>query len=303
MNKLTLLTRASPLALWQTHEVKRRLVEAHPDLTIEIQPESTGGDREQIRSLQTIGGKDLFASDLRDKIQPGTAAVHSLKDLSVLDQPGLLLACYLPRGRVHDALLSPHSTLEQLPKGAIVGTGSPRRQSLILHKRPDLSCQLIRGNVGTRLKKLQDGFYDAIVLAACGLERLDLLDAVTEHFNPSEFIPAIGQGIITVECASTDTQTIKRLEKIHCPQTQACADAERALNRHLGGDCFSAIGAHAKLSNGQLTLTGFVGSVDGSHQLKHTLTDTVDRADKIGYQVGAELEALGALTLLNQQKR
>lgn len=301
MTKLILLTRRSPLAMWQTEHVREKLLQANPNLDITISAHTTGGDREQRVALQDIGGKDLFASDLQERLQPGMAAVHSLKDLSVNQKPDLTLAATIERATIADALVSHCGKLQSLPLGARIGTASPRRRSQLLALRPDLDCRLIRGNVGTRLGKLDAGEYDAILLAACGLERLNLAERITQHLDPTVFIPAINQAVIGVECLADDPQTQSLLASIHCKKTHCCVEAERAFNRYLGGDCFSAIAAHAQLDQGTLTLRAFVGSIDGGTTLRDELSGPADMPIELGTALAKRLEEQGARALLNNQ--
>ena len=302
MDKLTLLTRRSPLAMWQTETVRDQLLAQHSKLSITLSAHSTGGDREQRVALQDIGGKDLFATDLRNQLQPGMAAVHSLKDLSVNAQPGLTLAAVLPRATEYDALVSRCGKLSELPQQARIGTASPRRRSQLLAVRPDLDCRLIRGNVGTRLQKLDDGEFDAIILAACGLERLGLGERITELLDPKEFIPAIGQAVIGIECLADDQATQGLLQSIHCERTHCCIIAERKFNQYLGGDCFSAIAAHAFLSEKGLSMRTYVGSLDGQTQLRAERLNTHLKPEELGLTLAQELEAQGARALLNPKQ-
>ncbi len=299
MNSITLLTRHSPLAMWQAETVRRLLLEKNPRLSIIIAGQSTQGDREQQIALREIGGKNLFAHDLQKKIQPGFCAVHSLKDLSVHPQENLTLAATLKRTTVCDALVSRYGTLHELRPGARVGTASPRRCSQLLSQRPDLTCKLIRGNVGTRLTKLDAGEFDAVLLAACGLERLNLAQRITEHLDPAVFVPAIGQAVIGIECLRTDQAMQTLLKSIHCEKTFTCIQAERAFNQYLGGDCFSAIAAHAEFNDGQLILRAYVGSLDGKTQLRGQLAGS--DALTLGITLAKQLEADGARALLNQE--
>lgn len=302
MASLTLLTRRSPLAMWQTESVRDQLLTAHPDLTVTLSAHSTGGDREQRVALQEIGGKDLFATDLRKQLQLGMAAVHSLKDLSVNTQPGLTLAATLKRASVFDALVSRCGKLTELPKNARIGTASPRRRSQLLAARPDLNCQLIRGNVGTRLRKLDSGEFDAIILAACGLERLGLGDRITERLDATQFVPAIGQAVIGVECLASDKATQAMLQAVHCQDTHRCILAERSFNQYLGGDCFSAIAAYAFIDQGRLSMRAYVGSLDGSTQLRTEMLQSDLEPQALGLALAKELESQGARALLNPKQ-
>jgi hydroxymethylbilane synthase len=299
MNSITLLTRRSPLAMWQAEAVRDQLQRAHPELTVTISGHSTGGDREQKLALQDVGGKDLFATDLRKRILPGIAAVHSLKDLSVKPQPTLSLAATLKRATPTDALISTNGTLGELPTGARIGTASPRRRSQLLAHRPDLNCQLIRGNVGTRLAKLDEGQFDAIVLATCGLERLGLAHRITEQLDPTQFVPAIAQAVVGIECLSDDQDTINLLKPLHCTSTGGRVQAERAFNQYLEGDCFSAIAAHAQHNGDSLFIRGYVGSLDGKTQLRGELSGPANSPADLGLALAKQLEAQGARELLN----
>jgi hydroxymethylbilane synthase len=297
MNNIRLITRHSPLALCQTETVRDLLLKKNANLSIIISKYSTQGDREQSGALQDIGGKNLFTRDLQKKIQPGSCAVHSLKDLSVHQQPDLMLAATLTRATVCDALVSHCGKLDQLSPGSQVGTASPRRRSQLLAYRPDLNCQLIRGNVGTRLAKLDAGKFDALLLAACGLERLGLTERITERLDTTRFVPAIGQGVIGIECLKTDYPMQTLLKTIHCEQTFTCIQAERAFNRYLGGDCFSAIAAHAQFENGQLIMRAYIGSLDGKIQLRGVLAG--ENPNELGVTLAKQLEAQGARNFLN----
>lgn len=301
MNKITLLTRRSPLALWQAGAVHDQLMQANPNLSIIVSGHSTDGDREQGVALQEIGGKDLFAKDLQKRLEPGAAAVHSLKDLSVNEKPGLTLAATLSRATIPDALVSNKGKLAELPFGARIGTASPRRRSQLLAQRPDLNCLLIRGNVGTRLAKLDAGEYDAIMLAACGLERLGLAGRITEQLDPSIFIPAIAQAVVGIECLTEDSEMREVLKFIHCEKTYTCIQAERAFNQYLGGDCFSAIAAHAELKNSKLFMRAYVGSLDGTRQLRCEGSGQADAPQQLGLKLAKELEKQGARDLLITQ--
>lgn len=301
MNKITIHSRNSPLAMWQTNAVYDALQQHHPKLNIEIESRKTQGDKQQQVALQEIGGKDLFASDLRAQLQMGHIAVHSLKDLSAQPQPGLTLAACLPRGSAADALITrpEYPCLKDLPKNAVIGTASPRRMSQLLTQRPDLKHKLIRGNVETRLNKLKNNEYDAILLACCGLERLQLDHHISERLPIETFIPAIGQGAIAIECLSDDSATLDIVAKINCATTKLCVDAERAVNQYLGGNCFTPIAAHATLTDQTLNLSAFVGSLDGKTVLYETQQGPATNPVELGLAVGTALEKKGAGKLLN----
>lgn len=304
MTTYTIITRASTLAMTQTQQVHNMLMDASPSCDWHIDTVTTPGDQNQTDRLQTIGGKQVFASTLQQALLDHTAdlAVHSLKDLSVHPHPTLTLAAYCKREDPRDVLVSPsHSSLSALPTGATIGTASPRRQALLQQQRPDLQVTLCRGNVQTRLKKLTDKHYDAIILAAAGLHRLSLHDHITEYLDPLTFIPAIGQGVIAVECRSTDTTLQKHLHSIlnHSP-TEQCAIAERAVNQVLGGDCHAAVAAHATLSNNTLTVRAWVGSIHNNMTLSDQVSGVPDNAAVLGQELGHALLNQGARTLLEQ---
>lgn len=261
MVNLVLGTRDSRLALEQTQRVIRALQAHDPTLSIQVRPIRTTGDRIQNRTLQEIGGKGLFVKELQQAILDGTidAAVHSLKDMEVYSDPRLQLTAMLPRESPHDVLVSQHGyQLATLPPHARLGTSSPRRTQQLQDYRPDLVIVPVRGNLDARLKQLEVGAIDALILAEAGLARLELQDRIDEKISLETMIPAAGQGTIAVEClvARTELQTL--FASIHCEKTGACARAERAVVRHLEGDCYTPIGAYATYQeDGSLSLQGY----------------------------------------------
>lgn len=296
-----LVTRHSPLALWQAETVRKQLKQFHPELSIEILGKNTLGDQKKEISLNQIGGKTLFVKELQSALLQGEAdmAVHSVKDLAAKETPGLKLAAILARGDVRDVLVSEKfRSLDQLPQAAVLGTASPRRQSQLLKQRPDLVIKLLRGNVATRLKKLQAGDYDAIVLAAAGLQRLDLAHHITRYFEINEILPAIGQGAIGVECRADHQWVQELLEPLNHAVTADCVRAERHVNACLGGDCFTPIAAHARYEGDQIILRACVGSLDGREQLFASATG-VD-SDSLGALIAEELIKKGAFRLLQR---
>ena len=261
-------TRGSPLALAQAHEVRSRLVAAHgmPEALIEIVVIRTSGDRIQDRPLSEIGGKGLFTKEIEEALLDRgiDLAVHSMKDMPTVLPDGLEITCHLPREDVRDAFLSPRAaSLAELPKGAIVGTSSLRRQAQVLRARPDLRVVPFRGNVETRLRKLGEGVADATLLACAGLRRLGLAGKITAALSTDDFLPAIAQGAIGVEIRSADDRARGLLVTLDHADTTKCIAAERALLARLDGSCRTPIAGLAELSGGQLTLRGMILSPDG----------------------------------------
>ena len=278
--KLTAATRESALALWQTNFVIEKLRTKFPNISIDLNPMKTRGDIILDQPLNKIGGKALFMKELEYAMLEGKAdfAVHSLKDVPYQLPEGFQLAAFCLREDPRDALISNHyNTLDDLPKGAKVGTSSLRRTSQLLYYRPDLTILPLRGNVQTRLQKLDDENYDAIVLAAAGLIRLDLKNRIKEHIDPNICLPAVGQGVIVIEALSNksnQTDVLNVLKKLNHPETQQCILAERSFNESLEGGCHVPVAAHATIEKGIITLTGLVGCVKGTQQLKATQQGT-----------------------------
>jgi hydroxymethylbilane synthase len=263
--RLRIATRRSPLALWQSEHVAARLRAHDPDCAIELVPILTEGDRILDRALADFGGKGLFLKELEEALLDGRAdlAVHSLKDMPAKEPPGLMLAAFLPREDARDALVSANgASLGELPPGARVGTSSPRRRAQLLMLRPDLEVVLMRGNVGTRLAKLDRGECDALLLAYAGLKRLGLGERASEILPVETMVPAAGQGIIAVECRSEDQWLLERLARLDDRESRLAARAERAFTAALGGHCHRPLGAHARLQEGQIELIAFAASDD-----------------------------------------
>ena len=274
--QLTFATRPSALARWQTARVIQLLQAAHPGLECSEYVITTTGDRVLDRPLPEIGGKGLFTSELEDALLSGKvhAAVHSLKDLPVEDTPGIVVAAIPEREVAHDVLVSADgSTISNLPEGARVGTCSLRRTAQLLARRPDLTILPLRGNVDTRVKKVLNGEYDAIVLAQAGLTRLGLQAHISEVFPLEVMLPAPGQGALAVQCRADDAETIELLAAIHDPLTEAAVGAERAFLSNLGGGCSLPVAAFAEKRNGQIILTGAVVSVDGKQAIRLSAVD------------------------------
>lgn len=301
--KIIIATRQSPLALWQTEKVRHLLLQIDAKLQIEFLPLTTRGDEHKDVALSAIGGKSLFAKELQTAVitKKADIAVHSVKDLAAVTLPELKLAAILEREDPRDVLISANAlSFQELPRGAVIGTASPRRRCQLLHLRPDLEIKLLRGNVGTRLAKIANHHYDAIVLAAAGLKRLELQQHVTEYFAAEFLLPAIGQGAIGVECRIDDTDLQRLLAQINHPQTAFAVSSERAVNARLGGNCFTPIAALAKVNNEQLTLTARLGSLDGSRLLASQYAGTIHEAEAIGRLVADDLIQQGGKSLLEQ---
>jgi hydroxymethylbilane synthase len=296
MRPLRIATRGSPMALRQAALVREQLVAAHPRLAtsgaVEIVAIRTTGDRMQDRRLAEIGGKGLFTKEIDEALYAGHAdlAVHSLKDMETWLPPGIVIACVLARDDPRDALLALAPTcLAALPPGARVGTASLRRRAQLLRRRPDLRVEPVRGNAGTRIRKLVDGAFDAIVLALCGLERLGELDLVREILSPAIMLPAVGQGALAVSCRADDDALHRLLAPLDNPQTAACVAAERALLAALDGSCRTPIAGLATLDAGRLRLEARLYKPDGSGELRALETGAMGDAEAIGSSAGAEL--------------
>lgn len=302
---LRIATRKSALALWQAEHVARLLGQAHPELAVELVPLSTRGDEILDRSLATIGGKGLFLKELEVAMQEGRAdiAVHSLKDVPAELEPGFTLAAILERADAADAFISnEYAKLSDLPQGARVGTSSLRRQAQVRALRPDLQLLDLRGNVNTRLAKLDEGHYEAIILACAGVERLGLGHRIRTRLASPEWLPAPGQGAIAVEARVGDTRTIDLLKALDDAHTKIAIDAERALNEQLGGSCAVAIGALCVLGERGLTLHGLVGDAASGSLIRAQASIEGDRPVALGHEVAALLFAQGAGAYLKPQR-
>jgi hydroxymethylbilane synthase len=298
---IRIATRKSALALWQAEFVKAELEKYHANLTVELVPMSTQGDKILDTPLAKIGGKGLFVKELEVAILEGRAdiAVHSMKDVPVDFPDGLELHTICEREDPRDAFVSNrYKSIDELPPGAIVGTSSLRRQCQIKAQRPDLTIRDLRGNVNTRLAKLDAGQYDAIILAAAGLIRLQMPERITALMSAEQSLPANGQGAVGIECRSDDTLTKNLLAPLEHNETRIRVLAERAMNRKLQGGCQVPIGAYATVNGDTLTLDGLVGALDGSVILKHQLTGNIADPEHIGEQLAEQLLAQGANTIL-----
>lgn len=301
MKTLKIATRQSPLALWQAEHIRARLEALHADLTVELVTFVTQGDKILDTPLAKIGGKGLFVKELEAALLDGRAdlAVHSMKDVPMALPEGLTLAVICEREDPLDAFVSnTYACFEDLPQGAKVGTSSLRRKCQILKARPDLDIIDLRGNVGTRLSKLDAGNYDAIILASAGLKRLELTDRIRHNMNPELSLPAVGQGALGLECRENDQAVLDLILPLLHDETNVCVRAERAFNAYLEGGCQVPIAGYATLQNGQLHIEGRVGSIDGVIMLQVQLVGQPEDAEVLGVKLAKELLALGAGELL-----
>ena len=301
MKILTIATRQSPLALWQAEHIRARLEALHADLKVELVTFVTQGDKILDTPLAKIGGKGLFVKELEAALLDGRAdlAVHSMKDVPMALPEGLSLAVICEREDPLDAFVSnTYASFDDLPQGAKVGTSSLRRKSQILKARPDLEIIDLRGNVGTRLSKLDAGLYDAIILASAGLKRLGLAERI-RHTLPAEVsLPAVGQGALGLECRAADQAVLELILPLLHRETDVCVRAERAFNAYLEGGCQVPIAGHATLIEAQLHIEGRVGSVDGATLLKAKLSGTPEQAVELGEMLAQKLVEQGAGDLL-----
>ncbi|RUO48312.1 hydroxymethylbilane synthase [Pseudidiomarina donghaiensis] len=298
---LTIATRKSLLAMWQAEHIKARLEQLHSDLSVELLPMSTKGDVILDTPLAKIGGKGLFVKELEVAMLEGKAdlAVHSMKDLPVEFPEGLELFGICEREDPRDAFVSNnYAQLSELPEGAIVGTCSLRRKCQILANFPHLVVHDLRGNVQTRLRKLDEGQFDAIILAASGLIRLELTDRIKQRIPADLCLPANGQGVLGIECRSDDKATKALLAPLTCADTRSCVLAERAMNRRLQGGCQVPIGAYAELHGDQIHLRGLVGRPDGSEIVEGDIKGHRDHAEALGTELAEYLLARGAGKIL-----
>jgi hydroxymethylbilane synthase len=297
-------TRASALARWQAEWVAARLREAGHQ--VELVPISTRGDRQQVGPIgQIAGGDGVFTKELQRALLAGEIdlAVHSLKDLPTEAVPGLALVAVPPRGPNGDVLVSVrHASLDELPHGAVVGTGSLRRRAQLLYRRPDLQMADIRGNVDTRLAKLERGEYAALVLAEAGLERLGLARYISQRLPKTEMLPAVGQGALGIEARSDDRQTRAAIAVIDDPETHAAVMAERTMLARLSGGCLAPVGAWGRKESGRLALSGVVLAADGSQRLAAEASDE-SGPEELGQQVAEALLEQGAAELIAAARR
>ncbi|VGM95993.1 Porphobilinogen deaminase [uncultured Avibacterium sp.] len=298
---LKIATRRSPLALWQANYIKDRLTQLYPQLTVELVPMVTKGDVILDTPLAKIGGKGLFVKELENALLNGEAdiAVHSMKDVPMQFPAGLGLSVICKREDPRDAFVSnSYRTLDELPEGAVVGTSSLRRQCQLKALRPDLNIQSLRGNVGTRLSKLDNGDYDAIILASAGLIRLGMADRIASFIDTETSLPAAGQGAVGIECRTDDLETQQLLAPLADAETTACVLAERAMNNHLQGGCQVPIAGYAVIRDNQLYLKALVGKTDGSLIIRAENQSAVENSQELGVQVAESLLKQGANEIL-----
>lgn len=298
---LRIATRESPLAMWQAEYVKAALEKAHPDLKVELLPMTTKGDQILDSPLAKIGGKGLFIKELEHALLDGKAdiAVHSMKDVPMEFPEELGLAVICEREDYRDAFVSNnHESFEELPEGAVVGSSSLRRQCQLRAQRPDIVIKDLRGNVNTRLKKLDDGEYDAIILATAGLIRLDMADRIKQALSPELCLPAGGQGAVGIECRLDDVRVLMLLSVLNHGDSAICVSAERAMNQQLNGGCQVPIACLAELEEGALRVRGLVGSSDGSTILRSELIGVTDDAEELGIAIAEDLLSQGAAEIL-----
>lgn len=294
---LRIATRNSPLALWQAHYIRDRLQAAHTELSIEIVSMTTKGDQILDRSLSKVGGKGLFMKELEEAILDGRAdiAVHSMKDVTVDLPAGLEICCVCERETPNDAFVSNNfSSLSELPKGAVVGTSSLRRRAQLKHHFPHLDIQDLRGNVNTRLRKLDEGQYDAIILAAAGLIRLDMAERIADLIDIQRSLPAVGQGIVGIECREGDARIKALVQVLNDTESEICITAERKMNEWLDGGCSVPIAGFAQLDKGVLLMKGVVGDIQNGELLVAQAQGTPEQAAALGEQVAKDLLSQGA---------
>jgi hydroxymethylbilane synthase len=287
--------------MWQARHIQARLATLFPNIEISILGMTTEGDRKLGTSLAKIGGKGLFVKELEDALAQGRAdiAVHSMKDVPMHLPPGFAMAAITERADPRDAFVSKHyQRLAGIPAGGRVGTSSLRRESQLRAHHPQLVIEPLRGNVQTRLRKLDEGMYDAIILAAAGLKRLGLEQRITALLAPEESLPAVGQGALGIECLAGREDLFRLLAPLDHDMTAACVRAERALSRALAGSCNVPLGGFAQTSGGRLRLRGFVGSPDGVRQASAELEGPVAEAEALGTALAQKLKVLGAAEIL-----
>jgi hydroxymethylbilane synthase len=299
--KLIIASRESALALWQARHIQSRLQALYPQTTVEILGMTTTGDQILDTPLAKVGGKGLFVKELETALADGRAdlAVHSMKDVPMNLPQGFMLAATGEREDPRDAFVSnDYASLEDLPAGSIVGTSSLRRQSQLQARFPDLKIESLRGNLQTRLRKLDEGQYAAIILAAAGLIRLGLSERIRSVISPHESIPAVGQGALGIEISTDRPDMLAVLAPLNHPDTQLCVEAERGMSRALAGSCTVPLGAYAVCQGDDIHIRGFVASVDGQQMLIESATGPKQQAERLGQQLAEKLIAKGADKIL-----
>jgi len=305
-DRIRIGTRGSKLALWQANHVKEQLEAAHPGLEAELVTITTSGDRIQDRSLLEIGGKGAFVKEIEEALlgEEVDIAVHSMKDVPVELPPNLHLPVVLRREDPRDAFLSNHYGYpREMPAGARIGSSSLRRKCQLMARFPELEVAEIRGNVDTRLRKMDEGQFDAIVLAAAGLKRLGWADRITTLMAPEDSLPAMGQGTIGIECREGDTATEERIAVLEDRETAVRTRAEWALNRHMQGGCEVPMGGFAELDGDRLRMRGVVGELDGSRLIEDEVNGAAAEAEALGAELGRRLLAAGAADILERARK
>lgn len=299
--KLTIGTRQSLLALWQSNHIAALLREKYPECEVVLKKIVTKGDRILDVPLAQIGGKGLFTKEIETELADGTIdlAVHSLKDMPTVLPEGLCLTAITERANVGDAFVSnKYASFDELPLGVVIGTSSLRRKAQLLAARPDLQIMDLRGNVDTRLRKLDEGLYDAIILAAAGLERLGHGDRITALIPPDVCLPAVGQGALAIEARTADDEVRSMLEFLNDLPTKQSTDAERAFLGLLEGGCQVPIGVHADVAGEQIKIEAIIAALDGSTVLRDTITGKAEDAVALGQQLGKKMLAAGGQEIL-----
>lgn len=303
MHRLRLGTRKSPLALWQAEHVRAQLMQRHPGLQVELITMTTEGDRILDRSLAKVGGKGLFIKELEQGLAAAQIdlAVHSLKDVTVTLPDGMHLPAFLEREDPRDAFVSArYNRLQDLGPGARVGTSSLRRQSQLRAAFPHLEIVTLRGNVNTRLRKLDEGEFDAVILAVAGLKRLGFGERIRTPLAPEECLPAVGQGVVCVECRADDAETTRLVAALDDSSARTCVAAERAMNEALEGGCQVPVAGYAVLNGKELHLRGLVGEPDGSRVVHGEVRGPAKDARSLGLALAQDLLARGARQILDR---
>jgi hydroxymethylbilane synthase len=299
--RIVIASRESALAMWQAQHIRDRLRALYPQTEVSILGMTTQGDQILEVTLSKIGGKGLFVKELETALENGSAdlAVHSLKDVPMNLPEGFVLAAIGKREDPHDAFISnKFDNLAALPAGSVVGTSSLRRESQLRARFPHLKIEPLRGNVQTRLRKLDEGQYAAIILAAAGLKRLGLGDRIRGIITSEDSLPAVGQGALGIECRTDRADVIALLQPLHDADTAACVMAERSMSRALGGSCQVPLGGFAEVTNGKLRMRGFVASPDGQRMMRSEAIGEIDHPEALGNKIADELRAQGADVIL-----
>lgn len=300
--KIVIATRGSQLALWQAEHVKSELLKLDNSLEIELKTLKTKGDIILDTSLAKIGGKGLFVKEIENALLEDEAhiAVHSMKDMPAEFPDGLILPAIMEREDPRDAFVSTkYKSIEDLPEGAVVGTSSLRRQSQLL-AQSKYEIKLLRGNVNTRLRKLDEGEYDAIVLACAGLIRLEFHDRIADRFEVDQMIPSAGQGAVGVQCRSKDAEIVKLVEKLNCPKTSAAVHAEREFNAIVGGSCQIPAGCHVTVDEDRFKIRGFISEMDGSEIFKDEFEGSLSDLPGAGARLGRSLRDAGGAAIIQK---